>query len=346
MRVRRSTPKNPWLAANLSMLLPGLGQIYVNQWTKGLLIVFAFIGFLWHGIWSILAAEGNTVRGLWLLVIAIAIYVVSLWDAYHTAQQRLSTREKTKCKDAWYSVFLSQVLPGLGHLYLDKVVLGGLFLIAGIGLGLFTNYQPMLMPLAYSMWAIAGYHAYRISPRKNTHSSKFVVGIVTLLLITRLAIGYAPIWFDSAILQCIVPSESMLPTLQVDDRIFVSKKRAYRPQTGDIVVFYPSKSAVKILQASPNTLFVKRVIGLPGDEVEVKQGRIFINQQPLKESYETTLPAYRWGAKIVPDGEYFVLGDNRNESADSHVWGFLPREKIIGKAYKIYWPPNRVQALL
>ncbi|HEY9753321.1 MAG TPA: signal peptidase I, partial [Coleofasciculaceae cyanobacterium] len=86
----------------------------------------------------------------------------------------------------------------------------------------------------------------------------------------------------------------------------------------------------------------KRVIGLPGDRVEVKGGRVFIDDQPLRENYVAEVAQYQYGPVVVPSNAYLVLGDNRNNSYDSHYWGFVPRDKIIGRAIVRFWPPNRV----
>jgi signal peptidase I len=102
------------------------------------------------------------------------------------------------------------------------------------------------------------------------------------------------------------------------------------PQRGDIVVFsFP---------LNPKQDLIKRVVGLPGESIEVNQGIVTINGKPLVEPYITAQPLYN-GTWVVPEGQYFVLGDNRNESKDSHEWGFLPRENIIAKAVWIYYPP-------
>ncbi len=128
---------------------------------------------------------------------------------------------------------------------------------------------------------------------------------------------------------------SMEPTLHQDQFLIVNKflyRFLHPPQRGDIVVFeYPR---------APDRDFIKRVIGLPGEKVEVRNGQVYINDKPLDEPYIASPPAYNWGPRIVSDGEYFVLGDNRNNSSDSHTWGFLPAQNIIGKAWLSYWPPQ------
>ncbi len=140
----------------------------------------------------------------------------------------------------------------------------------------------------------------------------------------------------------VVPSASMVPTIGVGDRL-LTVKLIYRfgdPQRGDIVVFEPPES----LKGRFNDPFVKRVIGLPGDVVEVRDGKTFVNGREFKvETAET--PLYTYDPVRVPDGYYFVLGDNRNRSYDSHEWGFVPRENIIAKAVLVFWPPDDAKML-
>jgi signal peptidase I len=162
-------------------------------------------------------------------------------------------------------------------------------------------------------------------------------GLKTIGLSAILAIGIRQFVAEARY----IPSGSMLPTLQINDRLIVDKL-SYRfntPQRGDIVVFSPTSTLEK---QNFHDAFIKRVIGLPGDKVEVKGGRVFVNDQALRENYIEEDPQYQWGPQTVPPGSYLVLGDNRNNSYDSHYWGFVPREKIIGRAVVRFWPPNRV----
>jgi signal peptidase I len=117
-----------------------------------------------------------------------------------------------------------------------------------------------------------------------------------------------------------------------DGSYILADRLAYQqkaPQRGDIVIF--------TLPIDPKQEMVKRVIGLPGETVAIKDGVVTINNAPINESFITEPPLYS-GEWTVPKGQYFVLGDNRNNSADSHSWGFLPQENIIAKAVWIYYP--------
>jgi len=139
-----------------------------------------------------------------------------------------------------------------------------------------------------------------------------------------------------------IPSDSMLPTLHIGDRLVVEKLsyRFHPPTTGDIIVFETPEQ----LQANyaKDQAFIKRIIGTPGETVSVNKGKVYLNNQPLEEEYIAEPPEYRLLPQQVPEHEFFVMGDNRNDSNDSHVWGFLPEDNIIGRARFRFWPLNRI----
>jgi signal peptidase I len=134
-----------------------------------------------------------------------------------------------------------------------------------------------------------------------------------------------------------IPSGSMEPTLKEHDRIIVSKLNYHvqDPKRGDIIVFkYP---------VDPRRNFVKRLIATGGETVQVKNSQIYINGEPVAEDYlPRNLRFNNYGPVTVPEGQYFMMGDNRNNSDDSRVWGFLPKDLIVGKALVIYWPLPRI----
>jgi signal peptidase I len=129
-----------------------------------------------------------------------------------------------------------------------------------------------------------------------------------------------------------VQSVSMQPTLYEKDFVLINKV-IYKfgpPKRGDVIVFHPPLDP----EGEP---FVKRIIGLPGDTVKVMGGQVFANDIPLTEPYIQSTPLYQ-GEWQVPEGQIFVLGDNRNNSSDSHQWGMVPLENIIGRAEFVYFP--------
>jgi signal peptidase I len=127
----------------------------------------------------------------------------------------------------------------------------------------------------------------------------------------------------------------MEPNFQEGECIMVSKVcyRSSDPERGDVIIFDPPFE-------SPHP-FIKRVVGLPGEIVEIEDGDVFIDGIPLEEEYVMAAPDYEMSARTIPEDEYFVLGDNRNNSNDSHSGWTVARDHIIGKAWFTYWPPSK-----
>ena len=143
-----------------------------------------------------------------------------------------------------------------------------------------------------------------------------------------------------------IPSGSMLPTLQVQDKILVEKltpkiisKSNLSILKDKIVVFNVPDKLIEAGYDSDIAL-IKRVIGVPGDKVEVKEGNLYLNDIAQDNYIYDRNINYSTGPYVVPEKSLWVMGDNRNNSMDSHIWGFLPYEKVIGKAIFRYWPLN------
>lgn len=135
----------------------------------------------------------------------------------------------------------------------------------------------------------------------------------------------------------VVEGISMEPNFHTDERVLVVKASYWfgEPQRGDVIIFDSPQDQ--------NRTLIKRVIALPGEVVEIKDGTVYITDVngdtfSLDEPYINEDPHYTYGPQTVPEDEYFVLGDNRNHSTDSHIWGTLPDENVIGRAWLIYWP--------
>ncbi|MGC1306918.1 MAG: signal peptidase I [Phormidesmis sp.] len=178
----------------------------------------------------------------------------------------------------------------------------------------------------------------------ENQQNPWIEGLQTIGLSIVLALGIRQFVAEARF----IPSESMVPTLQIDDRLVI-EKISYRfnpPKRGDIIVFQaPAKALAAVDKPNSHDAYIKRVIGLPGDTVEVKDNKVFIDGTALEENYIQAPPTYTWGPDTVPEGQYLVLGDNRNSSSDGHIWGFLPQETIIGRAVVRFWPPSRIGGL-
>ena len=145
-----------------------------------------------------------------------------------------------------------------------------------------------------------------------------------------------------------IPSGSMLPTLQIQDKILVEKltpkitsKSNLSKLKNKIIVFNVPEQLIEAGYESDIAL-IKRVIGVPGDKVEVKEGKLYLNDIAQNNYISDKNINYSIGPYVVPEKSLWVMGDNRNNSMDSHIWGFLPYEKVIGKAIFRYWPLNKI----
>ncbi len=158
--------------------------------------------------------------------------------------------------------------------------------------------------------------------------------ILEWIITLAAAVGVALFINNFIIVNATVPSSSMEKTIMTDDRV-IGLRLAYRnsdPLRGDIIIFkFPDDESI---------LYIKRVIGLPGDTVEIHDGGVYLNGELMNEPYITVKTEGNFGPYTVPEGHYFMLGDNRNNSADSRYWKntYLSRDKVVGKAVLRYWP--------
>ncbi|QYX32039.1 signal peptidase I [Sphaerospermopsis torques-reginae] len=145
----------------------------------------------------------------------------------------------------------------------------------------------------------------------------------------------------------LIPSESMYPTLHTGDRLVVEKVsyRFHPPETGDIVVF-ETPPELQRRGYDKNQAFIKRIIGKPGEVISVANGKVYLNGEPLQEDYIAEPPNQPFPTVKIPEDEFFVMGDNRNDSNDSRYWGFLPQQNLIGRATFRFWPLDRIGLIL
>jgi signal peptidase I len=203
----------------------------------------------------------------------------------------------------------------------------------------------------------------RASKQESTKSS-----LLELVTIVAVALGLALLIQAFLVKPFRIPSESMVPTLEVNQRVLVNRLGTHfgSPDRGDIVVFKPPKGAdtnscgipsepadghpcARPTPEKSDTNFIKRVVGVPGDRLKVLDGHVYINDVRQKEPFirpSADCPICDLPREItIPPDHFFMMGDNRGESADSREWGPVPKDWIVGSAFATYWPPDRIGIL-
>ena len=355
---------DPWLAAALSMLAPGLGQLYAGRprralaWFCGALASLAgTIGWImsenrWHPL------EG----ACWF--VALVFFEPGSWvDAWLLAR-RLRGGRGRRIKKATAAAAFSILFPGLGHVYLyarrwfmwpvlaPVLLAPALLLMLGEALeepafpgwpSWLMKWPPWLAVAAgAALSAAAILHSYRAAFRRAGHAPKLprLPAAIWALALAAWTAGQLPwqSWLKERVKSFKIPSSSMESTLLIGDRIWA--KRVAAISRGDIVVFRPPDN--------PETDYIKRVIGLPGDRIEMRKKAVFVNGHRLSEPYAVFMyppggaPVRdEFGPVTVPEGGYFMMGDNRDNSRDSRFFGPVGRDSVFGRAYKRYWPLGR-----
>jgi len=354
---------HPWLAAGLSILLPGLGQVAAGRPFRGLVWFLAAVGSLGGFLWWILdPVRANVVEaGGWLAALGAAEF--GSWaDAYWVARSAAGPPSPRSPEGA---VALSLFFPGVGHTYLWArrwwlwpplalvCCLPGLLLTAVLALEEppFPGWPGWLLhwPGWAAFLASAGLssafaaHAWRIGRIRAGQPPRWP-GLGKPWLILGFAIWAAAElpwegWLKDHLIRSFrIPSASMEPTLQEGDRLWA--RRTVTLARGDVVVFRPPDR--------PQEDYIKRVIGLPGERIEIRRQRVFVDGKPLDDPWGVHRDAGRRQPGrddvpplTVPERCYFVMGDNRENSRDSRYFGFVPVELVYGRAYKLYWPRHR-----
>ncbi len=269
--------RNPWVAALLSVVLPGLGQVYNGRAKKGVLLFCLFLVVV-SGSLVIMTEYPRAPLNIAIpLFTFIATFLYILVDAMITAK-RFGSLYRPRAYNKWY------------------VYLAAIALMAWV-------LQPIVRDGAVQ--------AFKIS--RGGMADTLVAG--DHVLVDRFTYG---LWIPRS-------------------RMWVFESRL--PERGDIIVFRDP--------ADESRRFIKRVVGLPGDVVEIQSKQVYINGEPLEEPYAlytepasssaSRAPQDSYGPATIPQDKLFVLGDNRDDSQDSRLWGFLDRQEIVGRARRIYW---------
>jgi signal peptidase I len=208
----------------------------------------------------------------------------------------------------------------------------------------------------------------RLLPRRTARTTKKGAGgsLIELVTIVAVALGLALGIQAFLVKPFRIPSESMVPTLQIGQRVLVDRisKNFSNYERGDVLVFKPPEGAdenscgVQHSEASAcptptedrsDTNFIKRVVAVGGDRLKVLGGAVYINGKRQEEGFaqlDNSCDICNLPDEIrIPKGSYFMMGDNRGASADSRVWGPIPKDWVIGQAFATYWPPKKIGTL-
>jgi signal peptidase I len=255
----------------------------------------------------------------------------------------------------WIAGLLSLVEPGLGQVYNGQARKGLLILTLPLliipGMILCLNAESIVPFLCAFLLLVLGYYIVVVSDAiltarklgdeyqlKQYNKTVVYVGIILLVFVASTALS--ALVKNNYIKAYKIPASSMAPTLFIGDHILVDRRSAARiPNHGDLVIFeYP---------VDPEKDFIKRVVAVGGDTLEIRNKELWVNNKPVNEAYvihkdSKVLPASmakrdNYGPVTVPPDSYFVMGDNRDESYDSRFWGFVEKAKIKGTVRSIYW---------
>ena len=144
----------------------------------------------------------------------------------------------------------------------------------------------------------------------------------------------------------VMRSPAMDPTVEMGDRLLIDKLSHHwqSPERGEIIAFEPPKT-LKEMRPQATQPFVLRIVGVPGDRLQILEGKLFLNGKAQPEPYLQEAATYDMAEVTIPEGTYFVLGDNRNDSFDSSIWGIVPEDKIMGRARSVVYPPEHLGGL-
>lgn len=309
--------------------------------------------------WLILSPTGSVRFGTLLEIGEYLLYFFNLFDAYRCTRKSNShefERLRKSEKDPWKAVFLSRIVPGFGQVYGQKqwASLILFFIVANGAQALYSSenfYVYLQVAIRLLAVCLFSYHAYLSTPTNRNKYERFIARICLLLLVLDLSSNIMRFSLREFVYDqhCIsqYDHKSVPPTLQIHDCV-VEEKISYHftnPKRGDIVVFRTTDEMNQKNHWNETDVLIKRIIGLPNEKVEVRDGLVYINDKALNENYTVTEANDKWDLEVIPDDTYFVFGSNRyrlpfSYSYDNHI--LVPRNDIIGKATKINWPPKRM----
>jgi signal peptidase I len=360
---------DPWMAAGLSILVPGLGQLYAGRpWRAAIFFAGSLASLAGVGACILSETRYSPVELAGWFMTMVIFEPGSWFDAFFLARRRAPNNKSGPLEgygNASRTAALGAVFPGLGHLFLyfqrwySRLLLAPIFLAPALVMMLATSLEAPPAPgwprwlMRWPDWlalasgtalsAVAIAHGWYAAFRRTGQRARFprLPAAIGVLALAGWTIGQLPwtSWIKDRVQSFKIPSSSMEPTLLIGDRLWAKRVPEFR--RGDIIIFRPPDV--------PDQDYIKRVIGLPEDRLELRNNGVYINGRRLDEPYAVYRPTgslkSRFGPFRVPDGEYFVMGDNRDNSRDSRYFGSVPKANVFGRAYKLFWPWRRVGTL-
>ena len=342
--------KEPWLAVNLSYLVPGIGQFYAGAWAAGTTFLAGSAVLAVAAQRAFLAADGSVAFALLAAILLANFWLLNVHHA-HRCARNLNTPEANRARrraaDPYLAVFLTQPLPGIGHFYLRRWGMGLLLTTVTFALWVVPQKIEFFLLLFFLLEAVhtavvcgLAWIASPPSPRKATPT---IVALCLLVAARGLLLRGSVVQLRQyAIEPILVSLHSMSPTIHSGDIVLVWKASSYEPRRGDVIMFRgPQSNGLK---------YTKRVAALGGETIEIRRGGVYVDGRRLREGAfgrftYVAAPDQQYAAEgrpyTVPAGELFVLGDNSVQSTDSRSFGPIRLDEVLGKVYKRCWPLPR-----
>ena len=338
MQIQESiVEKDPWLAVFLSWgILPGLGQIYSGKIRRGIVIgSFTLIYFailIWLGVRHRVDFLDNQFIGGGIVLSGPVCMILSYVDAHRCARKANENKPKEatykKTKNPWIAVILSDIVPGLGHVYVGRWLCAIIFFLILVNA---KSAWPNFFYLILS--ACVNYHAYFSTPTHKAISKKLITVVLFCSLVASgLQSGATDIVgsYQVSFAPMVSWESTFVDTIIVNKWSYLFKK----PQRGDVIVF--EQQADSSLKDSDNEYAICRIVGLPGENVRIRGDRIYINDKVLEEdratlSYDENAEDFSYGRNQIPVNSYFLMGDRRYHPNCQKI---ISRSRIVGKAIK------------
>lgn len=345
---------NTWLSSCISWLFPGIGHLYLGYISSGLFFLSMLVLMQIGGTLSLMVESCPLIVTLIFgLTMGLFLPLIAILDIRRRSRHNKETEDQQETtKDFWLAIFLSLLLPGLGHLYLRKKVLGFFFICVYLSVNVFATdfiYCPVILFTLKTLYLI---HIYFVTvPSDRKKKITFISFLIFMLFVTLFGKLVEPIISYRYLLAYAPTSGSSMEPTFYDGDIMVINLIAYKfsePCIGDIVAIKPPKS----ISVDKKMWLVKRIVAVSGETIQIVNGKINVdgkertflmeeqknytsnNEKKLSEKYSG------YGVQkpyTVSEGKYFVLGDNLQDSTDSRYFQAVPRESIIGKVTKRAW---------